>query len=163
MAEGVSVPMFKERGWVVVHEAVKPSYCVGGAVHTVAVVPAGHLALMFSALHVRRDAHNGFMGVTVAETADTVVGTVPRLVIWGDLEAFVTECWLAKRGLLVRVEEGGILDVVRRTLCTSYCWDATTDWGFRRRLSIDLAEDPCREACVNKVPLGVIVLFTSPF
>ena len=87
----------------------------------------------------------------------------PRLVIWGDLEAFVTECWLAKRGLLVRVEEGGISDVVRRTLCASYCWDATMDWGFRRRLSIDLAEDLRREACVNKVPLGVVVLFTSPF
>ena len=55
-AECVSVPMFKEGSGVGVQEAGEPPYCICGAVSTVVVVPARHLALVLVAMHVRGDA-----------------------------------------------------------------------------------------------------------
>jgi len=65
--KGVGVPMFEERTRIGVQKACKPSKSVGGAVCAVVVVPAGHLALVLIAMHVRGDAEDGLVDVAVAE------------------------------------------------------------------------------------------------
>ena len=82
-AKGVGVPMFKERAGVGIHEACKPPKGVSGTVRAVVVVPAGHLALVLRATHVRGDAEYGLMDIAVAEAtapcAWAVLGLVVRL------------------------------------------------------------------------------------
>ena len=45
------------------------------------VVPAGHLALVFRATHVRGDAEDGLVDVAVAETTVPIVRAVLDLVV----------------------------------------------------------------------------------
>src|SRR5712672_1937195 len=68
-AKGVSVPMFKERSKVGVQEAGEPPNSICGTISTMVVVPAGHLALILIATHVRGDADHGLVDVTVTKTA----------------------------------------------------------------------------------------------
>jgi len=93
-SEGISVPMFEERGGVGVQKAGEPPNCVGGAVDPMAVVPARHLALIFSALHVWGYTRDGFVVVAVAEATMTVGGTVSGFVVGLEVEAFIAECCL---------------------------------------------------------------------
>ena len=114
----VRVPLFEERCGVGVEEAGKPSQGVGRAVSTMVVVPAGHLALVLVATHVRGDADDGLVDVAVAETAASVTRAVFDGVVGSQFEAFVTECWLAERGHFVWVVEGDPV-FVRRALSSS--------------------------------------------
>src|SRR5712671_2945358 len=68
-AKGVGVPMFEERARVGVQEACEPPKSIGRAVRPMMMVPTGHLALVFVAMHVRGNANDGLMDVAVAETA----------------------------------------------------------------------------------------------
>src|SRR5712671_5580779 len=80
-AKGVGVPVFKECTRVGVQEVCEPPNGVGGAVRAVVVVPAGYLALVFVATHVRGDADNGLMDITVTEAAAPIRGAVLDLVV----------------------------------------------------------------------------------
>jgi len=79
--KGVSVPMLEERSGVGVHEACKPPNGICGTVAAVMVVPAGHLALVFSATHVWGDAQDGLVDVAVAEATVPIARAVPDLVV----------------------------------------------------------------------------------
>src|SRR5712672_1157858 len=68
-AKGVSVPMLEERSRVGVQEAGEPPNSICGTVGAVMVVPAGHLALVLVAMHVRGDADHGLVNVAVTKTA----------------------------------------------------------------------------------------------
>src|SRR5712675_323589 len=98
--KGVGVPMFEERTGVGVHEACEPPNGVGGAVCAVVVVPAGHLALVFIAMHVWGDAEDGLVDVAVAEATTPVQRAVLDLMAGLEFEAFVTECWVLDHSLL---------------------------------------------------------------
>ena len=75
--------MFEERSGVGVHEACEPPEGVSGTIRAMVVVPAGHLALVLRATHVRGDAEYGLMDVALAEattpSAWAVLGLVVRL------------------------------------------------------------------------------------
>jgi len=72
--------MFKERPRVVVHEACEPPNGVSGAIRAVVVMPAGYLALVLIATHVRGDADDGLVDIAVAEAASSIRGAVLDLV-----------------------------------------------------------------------------------
>src|SRR5712671_1339722 len=80
-AKGVSVPMFEERAQVGIHEACKPPKGVSGTVRPMMVVPARHLALVLRATHVRGDAKDGLVDVTVAEAATPIIRAILDLVV----------------------------------------------------------------------------------
>src|SRR5712672_928473 len=140
-AKGVGVPMFEERAGVGVHEACKPPKSVSGTIRSVVVVPARHLALVHRATHVRGDAEDGFVDIAVAEATAPIVRAVLDLVVRLQFKAFVTECWLARRGPLVRVVEGDVV-LVGRALCSSDCWHATATYGGTGgRLGVDVIKN----------------------
>jgi len=66
-AKGVGVPMFEECAGVGIHEACEPPNGIGGTIHSMVVVPARHLALVFRATHVRGNAYYGLVDVAVAK------------------------------------------------------------------------------------------------
>jgi len=80
-AKGVSVPMLKKCCRVGVQEAGKPSNSICRTIGAVMVVPAGHLALVLIATHVRGDADHGLMDVTVTKAAASITGAVLNLVV----------------------------------------------------------------------------------
>ena len=80
-AKGVGVPMLEERSRVGVHEACKPPKRISRTVCAVVVVPAGHLALVLRAMHVRGDAEYGLVDVAVAEATAPIVRAVLDLVV----------------------------------------------------------------------------------
>jgi len=73
--------MVEERSRVGVHEACKPPEGISGTVCPVVVVPAGHLALVLCAAHVRGDAEDGLMDVAVAKATAPIAWAVPDLVV----------------------------------------------------------------------------------
>src|SRR5712671_48957 len=79
-AKGVGVPMFEEHPGVGVHEACEPPNSISGAIRAVVVMPAGYLALVLVAMHVRGDADDGLVGVAVAEAASSIRGAILDLV-----------------------------------------------------------------------------------
>ena len=74
--------MFEECLGVGVHEACKPPNGVSGAVRAMVVVPAGYLALVFVAAHVRVGADDGLVGVAFAEAATSIGGAIFDLMPW---------------------------------------------------------------------------------
>ena len=81
-AKGISVPLFEECARVGVQEASKPPNGISGTVHAMVVVPARHLALVLRATHVRGDAKDGLVDVTVAEAATPIIRAILGLVVW---------------------------------------------------------------------------------
>ena len=79
--KGVGVPMLEEHLGVGVHEVCKPPNGIGGAIRAVVVVPAGHLALVLRAAHVRGDAEDGLVDVAVAKATTPIVWAVLDLVV----------------------------------------------------------------------------------
>jgi len=77
------------------------------------VVPAGYLALVLIATHVRGNAKYGFVDVAAAEAALSITGAVLDLVVGLEFEAFVAECGVAYCGFLVGMMEGDIIFVGR--------------------------------------------------
>src|SRR5712671_7027700 len=75
----VGVPMFEESLGVGVHEAGEPSDGVGGTVRAVVVVPAGYLAFVLVAAHMRVGANDGLVGGSAAEAALAIRGAVLNL------------------------------------------------------------------------------------
>ena len=74
--------MFEERSGVGVHEACKPPKGVSGTVRAVVVVPARHLALVLHATHVRGDAEDGLVDITITKATAPIAWAVPDLVVW---------------------------------------------------------------------------------
>jgi len=62
-AKSVGIPMFEEHLGVGIHEACEPPNGVSRAIRAVVVVPAGYLAFVLVATHVRGDANDGLMGI----------------------------------------------------------------------------------------------------
>ena len=160
-AKRVGVPMFEEHFGVGVQEAGEPSNGVGGTIRAVVIVPARHLALVLVASHMRGDADDRLVDVTVAETASSVRGAVLDLVPRLQFEAFVAECWVSDCGLLVWVMEGDIV-FVGRALGSSDGWHATAAGrGTRGRLRIYVIEDASGEPRVDETTTcleqGVVV------
>src|SRR5712675_3106464 len=154
-AKGVGVPMFEERSGVGVHEACKPPKGVSGTICPMVMVPTRHLALVFRAAHVRGDAEDGLVDVAVAEATPSIARAVLDLVVRLQFEAFITECWLTRRGSLVRVVEGDVV-FVRRALRSSDCWHATTtDRGTIGRLRVDIVKDASGEPRVYETATGL--------
>src|SRR5712675_1170803 len=154
-AKGVGVPMLEERSWVGIQEAGKPPNGICGTVAAVMVVPARHLALVLITTHVWGNAQDGLMDVAVAEATAPIAWAVPDLVVRLQFKAFVTECWLARCGPLVRVVEGDIV-FIRRALSSSDCWHATaTDGGTGGRLRIDIVKDASGEPHMYETMTGL--------
>src|SRR5712675_1362603 len=154
-AKGVGVPVFEERGWVGIHEACKPPKGIGGTVCPVVVVPARHLALVLCATHVRGDAEDGLVDVAVTEATAPIARAVPDLMVRLQFEAFITECWLARRGPLVRMVEGDVV-FIGRALSSSDCWHATTmDGGTGGRLRVYIVKDVSGEPRVYETATGL--------
>jgi len=63
--KGIGIPMFKECSGVGVQKAGEPPNGICGAVRAMIVVPAGDLALVLVATHVRGNADHGLMDVAV--------------------------------------------------------------------------------------------------
>ena len=70
--KGVSVPVFEEHTGVRVHEACEPPNGIGGTVCAMVVVPAGHLALVLIATHVRGDAEDRLVDVAIAKATTPI-------------------------------------------------------------------------------------------
>jgi len=154
-AKGIGVPMLEERSGVGVHEVCKPPKGVSGTVRPMVVVPARHLALILHAAHVWGDAEDGLMGVAVTEATAPIVQAVLDLVVRLQFEAFVTECWLSRRGPLVRVVEGDVV-FIGRALSSSNSWHAATaDRGTGGRLRVDIIEDASGEPRVYETATGL--------
>ena len=88
------------------------------------MVPAGYLALVFVATHVRGDADDGLMGGAATEAALAIRGAVLDLMSRLQLEAFVAECWVSNGCLFIWVVEGDVV-FVRRALSSPDGWHTT--------------------------------------
>ena len=81
VAKCISVPMLKECCGVDVQEAGKPPNSVCGAISTMEVVPAGDLALVLIATHVRGDANHGLVDIAVTKATVPIARAVLDLVV----------------------------------------------------------------------------------
>src|SRR5712671_1471426 len=119
------------------------------------VVPARHLALVLVATHVRGDADHGLVDVAVAKATAPITWAVPNLVVGLYLEAFVTECWLARRGPLVQVMEGDVV-FVGRALSSSDSWHTTaTGRGTGGRLRVNVVKNASGEPRMYETATGL--------
>jgi len=95
------------------------------------------------------------MDVAIAEAAASIARAVLDLMVRLQLEAFIAECWLARRGPLVRVVERDVV-FVGRALRSSDCWHATaTDRGTGRRLRVDVIKNASGEPRVYETATGL--------
>jgi len=121
----------------------------------VVVVPARHSALVLIATHVRGDASHGLMGVAVAETAVSVARTIFDGVVGLQFEAFVTECWLTERGLLVWVVEGDVVFVRRALSSSDGGHTSLSDGGTGGWLRIDVVKNASGEPRMDETAMGL--------
>src|SRR5882672_3367427 len=125
------------------------------------MVPAGYLALVLVATRVRGDAEDGFVASAVAKAAFAIRRAVLDLVPGLQLEAFITECWVADGRFLIWVVEGDVV-FVGRTLGPSDGWHATaTGRGAPGRLRVDVVKnasgEPRMDEAATSLEQGVVV------